>query len=244
MSKTAKQKTTDAPTDAMERYKQAVLRAVEGDDAQPDAELLASAGKLRVEYEADRKTLRNRVEARRTLDETVPDLEQEAARLEAEAAAVQRGDIPLASCRTVGELVNALERFALAKSGQHPEKLAAHEARRNARSTAEMAHAVLLETSCPKLTAEIAELRRQVQRLETAIASRPRPELLEGRIAEQRALIEAIASGNGPRELADDPRDMRRVLADAKTGLRNLESERERVQADAARRAQDPQTIS
>ncbi len=242
MSKTAKKKPTDA-TDALSAYKAAVQRAVEGDDAPPDAELLASVGKLRVEYEADVRTLRRRVEARRMLDETVPRLEQEAARLEAEAAAVQRGDVPLTSISTVGELADALERFALAKSGQHPEKLAAHEARRNASSAATSAHEVLVSTSCPKLTAEIADLRQQVQRLETAIASRPTMELLESKIAEQRQLVEAIAEGRAPVEYVNDPRPMKEILTGTKLGLKNLESERERVARDAQQTERDRATI-
>jgi hypothetical protein len=209
-------------------YRQVVFAAGKSEgDTEPDRKILADALRLPSDFLTDKKTYRARLRAAADLADVVPKLEKEAARL-ARVASDDGGGRAVKDFATVAELFQSFERYRIANSPGYvgPEKEEAHQAKMQATRARVEAMNVLIGTADPDLDRQATELRHEIQRIVARITSRRPLTNLENRISEQTELVEKLATGGRPRQLMNDPKDVRDLWKLARAELRGLMAQR------------------
>lgn len=189
------------PARATGAYREALL-ANARDGAEIPAEIIRDAWRLPGDVQRDVKTFKERLEARETLDERVPQLEREAEqlRLAARDARDSLGERPIASFATLAELFDAFEHF---RERENPnlvsqKKLEAHTATMDARSTKNAAIAMLKRTADPNIAKRQDACRRQITSIRNEIAGRAAIVNIEAKIKRLEAEAEGMSRGKLP----------------------------------------------
>jgi len=232
---TATADTIFGPTpEAVEAYKKLVFATARGESTNPAERetIVEESWRLREHFDRDVATFQRRLEARRDLDERVPELEAKAARLKVEADKMRPerlGQKPLSSFKTLAELAADLEVLHYASE---PGVMFSTQAEREWReaemsvTSCQRSAVDLLHRTCdPEIDNQCVAVSRQIEGLKARIGERERLVQLPERIAELRQTIKELSAGRTPDHLAGsigESRPRAAVIKEARARLREL----------------------
>jgi hypothetical protein len=197
--------------------------------AEPDREVIAAAGRFLGDFQRHLAIICQRTKDAHLLEVELPKLEKAAAAAEAETV-VDYGAIDPATCRTLKELAELLERYreSITPDVFGPAKLRAHQARSEVRalqSTRIDVQHRLASTADPAINAEMNELGGQIAKLQGQIETWASLRGLDEAIIQQRALCEELAAGHRSSRWSADRRSVRELYSGAKRELARLQTQ-------------------